>query len=133
MVRGTYIRDKNVYTEHYGAGIPMFIGDVTQEGHGLGNILSGLFRTLVPLLTPTVKKIANEAGRNLVRSGVNVAKDVLLEKRDIRDSLKQRGSEGLQNILTSSLTQPRKRRSVGGYRNRNYKRKRANQVVDIFH
>ena len=49
-----YTDSRDMYTDYYvqqsGTGIPIYHGARTQRGHGLGSILSGLFRSAFPLI-----------------------------------------------------------------------------------
>ena len=53
------------------------MGSPNQRGHGLGSFLGGLFRRVLPLLSKEAKAI----GKEVARSGMNVARDVI--QRDI--------------------------------------------------
>ena len=41
---------ENYYVDQSGSGLPVFVGSRGQRGHGLGSILSGLFRSALPML-----------------------------------------------------------------------------------
>jgi hypothetical protein len=85
---------KHVYCDHYqlGNGLPVFEGTYSQEGHG---IFGAIFRGILPLLKGVGKRIAKEAAI----TGLNVASDVLVRNNKISDSIKKRGTEGVQNLL----------------------------------
>lgn len=67
-----------------GGSMNVFAGTRYQKGYGLGNILSGLFRSAVPLL----KKGAVSLGKTALKTGLNVVKDGL-EGKNIKRSIKQ--------------------------------------------
>lgn len=96
--------NRQAYRDHYGHGLETFVGEVNQDGYGLGNFLAGLFRKAVPLLSkhvlPVLKTTAVKAGKNLLRSGANVAKDVILEEKNFKESLKRRAKTGLQDLIS---------------------------------
>ena len=60
--------------------MPVFSGARIQRGHGLGSILDGFFRRLV---LPFVKNNAKNVLTNAVKTGMEVADDVL-EGRSLR-------------------------------------------------
>ena len=60
-----------------GHALPVFQGYSSQYGHGLGNVLGGVFRAAVPLLG----KFAKKAGTQLLDTGINYLQDKVLKKR----------------------------------------------------
>lgn len=82
---------------HYGSGLPVFRGDLIQEGYGLGGILSGLFRKAIPIFAPILKEGAKTLGRAALKTGRNVLADVMSDKASLKDSLKQRIAETLSS------------------------------------
>lgn len=92
---------------HYqsGSGFTPFIGIKyppanIQQGKGIGSLLGGLFRTIVPLVKPafqtvkalakpitkqvvgrTLKKVAKRAGQELLKGGIEIAQDTLKGKK----------------------------------------------------
>ena len=89
--------------EHYGHGLRTFVGEPQQYGSGLGNFLAGLFRRAIPLFSrhvaPALKSVAVKTGKNILRSGAQVAKDVIIEKKNVKDSVKRRAKSGLHNLI----------------------------------
>lgn len=71
-----YIPNSRVYYDYFnhqvGHGFPIFIGG-SQRGNGLGSVLSGLFRSAIPLLKKGGKALLKEG----LASGVNIANNVL--------------------------------------------------------
>jgi len=85
-----------------GAGMPVFVGARRQRGHGIGNVLSGLFRGVVGLLgkgkgiaTQLLKQNKDAAISNLIQTGLNVADD-LTRGKNIKETLKRRVPEGIK-------------------------------------
>ena len=76
-----------------GGNLPAFHGVRVQRGYGLGALLKGLFRAAVPLL----KQGAKTVGRTALKTGAQVASDVL-QGQNIKSSLKTRGSQARQNL-----------------------------------
>lgn len=56
-----------------GGDFPVFVGARYQRGHGIGSIISGLFRRALPILKSNVKNL----GLSLLKKGAHVAGDVL--------------------------------------------------------
>ena len=58
---------RNGYEDYYlhqaGTGLSVFAGNRTQAGHGLGNILGGLARMVIPIIRKGGKSILKEGIR----------------------------------------------------------------------
>ena len=76
-MRAQYCCDKKAYENYYlhqvGNGLPYFTGARYQQGYGLGNIFSSIAKTVLPL----VKSGAKAVGKEVLRSGVGFASDLL--------------------------------------------------------
>lgn len=106
MRHSHYRNDPRDYENHYlqqvGNGLPVFRGARVQKGHGLGNVLGGLFRSAMPLLKKGVKSLGKEA----LRTGVEIAGDVL-DGRSIKQAAKTRtlaAGKRVANRAASSIT-----------------------------
>lgn len=107
---------RNAFEQYYiqqaqqsGHGIPIFIG--SQRGNGLGGILSGLARMVVPVLKRGGKSILKET----LRTGVDVLGDVVSGenlKTSAKRRLKQGGSRLLQQASASITPQPSNQRTI---------------------
>jgi len=65
------------YANQSGDGIPVFVGQRYQRGHGLGQTISGLFkRYVIPFVTPRAKEVGKKIMGNVVKTGMEVAGDV---------------------------------------------------------
>ena len=134
---------RNVYDDYYlrqaGHGMPIFVGGRYQRGRGLGNILGGLARMVIPVLKRSGKTLLKEG----LRTGIDILGDVT-SGRSIKSSAKQRiqqtGSRLLKKAV-NSLPQPappgkpqtrnvRKRKARGRSNTRTKRRKRT--AKDIF-
>ena len=66
-----------MYEEYYlkqtGNGMPAFAGAQYQRGHGLGNVL----RTLTKFALPILKKGARSVGKQVLKTGMNIAQDAI--------------------------------------------------------
>ena len=80
--RGMY---EDYYLQQSGSGLPVFHGSRGQRGHGLGSMLSGLFRTAVPML----KRGLATFGKHALKTGLEIAGDVV-EGKSFKDSARDR-------------------------------------------
>jgi len=83
---------EDYYTGQVGGNMPVFRGVRYQRGHGLGNVISGLFRRVVLLF---LKKNKKTFIRNASRTGMEVADDVL-EGESLKGSVKKRLPQGIK-------------------------------------
>ena len=62
-----YKHDGRLYEDYYrtqvGHGLPVFIGGKSTRGRGLGNLLGGLFRSVVLLLKSGGKALLKEGAK----------------------------------------------------------------------
>jgi hypothetical protein len=92
---------RDMYEDYYikqsggGGAMPVFAGARFQKGHGLGSILSGLFRRVLPFLRANGRNFAG----NLIDTGLNVAQDVLNNGKKFGESLKERVPEGIKRTV----------------------------------
>lgn len=75
--------------------MPVFTGSRHQRGHGIGSILSGMFRHILPFLKANGKNMAV----NLLRTGIDVADDVFEGGKKVSDSLKDRVPQGIKRTF----------------------------------
>ena len=94
---------KNPYEEYYlrqaGSGIPVVIGNRHQRGHGIGNILGGLARMVVPILKRGGQTLLKEG----VRAGVDILGDVV-SGGNIKESAKRRAKQTGKRLLDKAST-----------------------------
>jgi len=80
-------------------GMPVFIGRRHQHGHGIGNVLGGLLRRVVGFLGSRgldfLKQNRQTAVLNLIKTGLDIAKDVTSSKK-VKEALKTRIPEGIK-------------------------------------
>jgi len=94
---------EDYYTGQVGGNIPVFRGARYQRGHGLGNVIGGLFRRVVlPFLQrstkdvlPFLKKNKKTLIRNVLKTGMEVA-DYVLEGKSLKSSVKKRIPQGIK-------------------------------------
>jgi len=118
--RGMY---EDYYSRQVGGQMPVFVGSRYQRGHGLGSVLGGIFRRfIVPLFTTHGKTLALDA----LRTGMNVAEDVLGSGSGFKESVKKRVPEGIKRTAQNLI-----RQSGSGVRRRK-RRKLRLSTKDIF-
>lgn len=100
--------DPGLFDQYYinqaGSGMPIYRGSTGQQrGYGLGGLLGGLFRSAIPLL----KKGAAMAGKQALRTGADIAQDVLsgeniktATKKRLKSAGRQMGSRVLTKLQT---------------------------------
>ena len=80
-----YDENRSYYEQYYadqcGSGMNVFQGARGQRGHGLGSVLSGLFRSALPMI--------KNFGKQALQTGINVATNVV-EGNSFKDSLRKR-------------------------------------------
>ena len=118
---------KSFYKSQAGQGfsdIEVFRGTPYQRGYGFGS----LFKRFA---LPVFKFI----GKHALKTGINVGQDVL-EKKNLKQSIKDRGKEGLRNAAQDSLNRAGQyltQRGTGLKRKKLYKKKPAKRKKkDIF-
>lgn len=93
---GVFYRDYYAAQQRGHGGFPVYVGQRFQRGHGLGNILGRIFRTVLPFL----KRVAPVA----LRTGAQVVEDVT-SGRNVQESIKERGREAIQPLVERTLPQ----------------------------
>lgn len=78
----------------YGGISHVYIGSPNQRGHGIGSFLGGLFRRIIPLL----KQGARTVGKEALRSGINMATDIMDSGIHPREAFKTRLRESGENL-----------------------------------
>lgn len=85
---------KNYYENQIGNGLSVFRGATVQKGHGIGGFFSSLLKGAMPLLKSGVKSI----GKELLSTGVGLARDAL-QGKDMKSAAKQRFMASGDNLL----------------------------------
>lgn len=100
-MRTKYCCDAKAYENYYmsqvGHGMPYFSGAQYQKGYGLGNIFSSIAKSFLPL----VKSGARAIGKQVLRSGVGLASDVL-QGKNIKQAAVERAKVAGVNLLQSA-------------------------------
>lgn len=101
------------YQRQVGHGMPYFSGTRVQRGHGLGNIFSGLVRAAMPLVKSGMKAL----GKQGLKTGMQIAGDVL-QGRKPRRAARRRTKQAGKQLLSRALQQfmppgePKKRKGI---------------------
>ena len=84
----------------YGGGIALggFRGRRFQRGHGLGSVLSSLFKSILPV----AKKVGKTVGKEVLRTSAHVASDALAGQ-DIGQALEHRGRRSAAKLLNKGI------------------------------
>lgn len=146
MVRHTpYVGNGKAYENYYcsqvGHGLPVFIGGRNIRGRGLGSLLGGIGRSLIPLLKSGGKALLKEGAR----TGMQVAHDVL-SGQNVKSAMKQRAKQAGKRLFDQAVGQvtgrpappgqpARKRIKSSASRRTTQKRstsKKRRQPADIF-
>ena len=112
---------ENYYLHQVGHGGPYFSGSAYQKGYGLGGIFSSIAKTVLPL----VKSGAKAIGKQVLRSGVGFASDVL-EGKNAKQAAIDRAKSAGSNLLKVAV---RKRKRPN---QKKVQKKRHKQHDDIF-
>lgn len=80
-----------------------FMGKRHQRGYGLGNIIGGLFRSVIPLLKPVLKSVARNVGKRMLKGGINVAKNVIKGGK-IKQALKREANESMSDLTSDAIS-----------------------------
>ena len=120
-MRAKYCCDPQAYQNYYlnQVGHGYFNGARYQQGYGLGNVFSSIVKTVLPLFKSGSKAI----GKQILRSGVGFASDVLSEKNAKQaaiDRAKAAGSNLLKAAARKRKARPQKTRVEKRRRKKHY-------------
>lgn len=87
------------YVQSGKGAFPVFRGSRMQRGYGIGSLLSGMFRAAVPLL----RKGAQALGKQALRTGIQVGRDVLSGQM-VGDSVKRQVTQGAKKMVNRAAT-----------------------------
>ena len=97
-----YHSDVKSYHDYYlrqaGHGYPVYAGQRFQRGHGLGSIFGGLFKAAMPLL----KKGAKTLGKEALKTGLNIAGD-MVEGKNFKQATKSRVKQTGTTLLDKAI------------------------------
>lgn len=78
----------------YGGISHVYIGTPNQRGHGIGSFLGGLFRSILPFL----KSGAKTVGKEMLRTGVKIASDVIDDDVPVKEAFRTRIRESGRDL-----------------------------------
>lgn len=91
---------------HYGTGMPVFKGEIRHTGYGLGSLLSGLARTVLPVISPIAKTLAKSA----LRTGGHILSDVVSGRESLKSSARKRIADTIEEHVNPSSSKKRRRK-----------------------
>ena len=89
------------YTRQIGGALPYFTGARVQRGHGFGSLISGLLRSVAPL----IKRGALALGKRALTTGAQIAGDVV-SGQNIKKATKRRATVAGRALMSSLLATP---------------------------
>jgi len=121
---------RSMYEDYYarqnGGEMPVFAGARTQRGHGLGSMLSSMFRRILPFLKSGAKFLAPR----VMKAGMQITDDVVAGK-SFKESVKERVPDAIKEAISSVHMQSgsgfRKRR-ITKNKNSGAKRRRVTNI-----
>lgn len=114
---------ENYYLEQSGSGLPVFTGYRGQRGHGLGSLLSGLFRSAMPM----IRRGLATFGKHALKTGLDIANDVVAGD-SLKSSAKSRIPEGIKRLAMQENFIPQ----TGSGRKRRIKKRKGKQPAKKF-
>ena len=116
------------YVNQAGSGLSVYHGGRMQTGHGLGNILGGLFKRALPL----IKQGVSTVGKEIFHVGTDILGDALSGK-NIKTSAKTRLKAAGKNLGKRAVTEAKarlsgKKQQGGGGNRRNTTRKGQRKI-----
>ena len=112
------------YTNQVGGGQSIYIGKRYQRGHGLGNLLGSLFRTVAPML----REAAVSLGKDIMRSDVSAGSQALTDivaGAPVKKSIKRHFVEEGRQLVNKRLKPNKTETTIK-------KRTSRRRTVDIF-
>lgn len=86
---------KDIHLVHYGSGLPVFRGEFRQQGNGLGSLLAGVARTILPIVSPIAKSLAKSVLSTGLDTGRRIASDVISGRETLKSSARKRISRAI--------------------------------------
>jgi len=89
---------ESYYINQSGTGASVFQGSRGQRGHGLGSMLSGLFRSALPML----KRGLAAFGKHALKTGLEIANDTVEGDYSLGDAVRRRVPEGIKRFASQT-------------------------------
>lgn len=116
--------------------IPVYRGVKHQYGYGLGSLFKAAVKSVTPLLKPVVKSGLNALKKEGMKQGMNVARDILVHRKNPKSVLISRGKETVKNLGKKVRINKPKSKSSSQLRLRSRRGKvtknRHKRTLDIF-
>ncbi len=89
-----------------GNGLPVYIGRYNLHGYGLGGtLISNIFKQAIPILKPIAKSIFKRVKDEAIRTGRDIAQDVIVNKVSAKKAIRNRAKESFKRMLQGSTNQ----------------------------
>ncbi len=114
-----------------GSGLPVYIGRYNLRGYGLGGtLISNIFKRAIPILKPIAKSIFKRVKHEAIRTGRDIAQDVIINKVGAKKAIKNRTKESFKRMIQGDTNQS----GSGKRRKQTHKRGNIhpNIIQDIF-
>lgn len=102
---------EDYYVRQTGKGLPYYQGTVLQKGYGIGGFFAKLFRSAMPFLWSGAKAVGKEA----LRTGTQVANDVLTGE-NFKTSLRARAKESGKLLAKKAIHKADEMIGRGGHK-----------------
>ena len=112
--------------QQYGRGFPVFVGQPSQHGYGLGGIFRGLFSKAIPILKRGITRVGERAltagARALVDVGKNDTSLKTAMKRQIENRINALNGINRATVSRKSTIQRRARKRKTPQQRRGFKK-----------
>ena len=115
---------ESYYLNQAGSGFSVFQGSRGQRGHGIGSVLSGLFRSAVPML----KRVLAAFGKQALSTGFQVASDVA-DGQNFGEVVRLRARQGIKRLADDGVQYLQSDQTGSGYRKRRKVVKRKKNLL----
>ena len=126
---------KKYYEQQVGGNMDVFQGSTVQKGRGIGKFLKAALKATAPLLKTGAKTV----GKELMSTGVGLAKDAIAGKnmkQAAEERFKAAGSSALESFLSGNSSQsrprPKKRKRPPPHPQKNKKQRRGKKSRSVF-
>lgn len=110
---------KSRIIHQYGGNLAAFHGARVQKGYGLGNLLKGAFRSIIPL----IKEAGKTVGRSAFHAGTQVLGDIF-EGKNLKKSVQNRTSQAGQKLRRKAIKKAKSMIGAGRKHRKNSSKKR---------
>lgn len=116
-----YNKYDNLFLPQTGEGhLRHFVGSPNQRRRGIGSFLGGLFKRILPFLSSGAKAVGKEA----LKSGLNIATDMVDHDIPLKESFQQRFKESTRNLKRKAEDKLSKLMEGSGYKKAKRRKKK---------